>query len=171
MTNTAHKNHTRPATPKQIDLILKIVDEIKERDPSAPDLPHETIRAYTTQEASGVIDALLKSLKYLRKTTKAPASTLEEGLYRSTDGTVYQVRRSRTSGHLYALKVTEGATEYAGSAPLAGLASHMLLSSEEAVEIARAYGQSTGICYVCGRRLTTAQSIEQGIGPVCRSRM
>lgn len=167
MGNTTHKNHTRPATTKQIDFLISLVEEANRLDPSTPAMARAEVEEWTAEAASEAIDTLLRSLKYLRKNVVR----LDEGLYRNKDGTVYQVRRSRTSGHLYALKVTEGTTEYAGSAPLADLTLHMRLSSEEAVEIARAYGQSTGICYVCGRRLTTAQSIEQGIGPVCRSRM
>lgn len=170
MNTTTAQNHTRTATPKQIDFILKIVDEIRQLDPAAPKLSPEIVRAYTTKEASTVIDALLKAVKHLRKTAKAPASTLEEGLYRKGH-TVYLVRRSRTSGHRYALKLTKDTTEYLGTAPLSGLTPQMKLSSTEAVAIATAYGKSTGICCACGRTLRTPQSIEQGIGPVCRARM
>lgn len=160
----------RTASPKQIDLIVKLVDEIGQLDPNSPGLSREKVQAYTRGEASFVIDALIKAVKQLRKTTKAPASTLEEGLYRK-GGTVYLVRRSRTSGHRYALELTKDTTQYLGASPLAGLAPEMKLSSAEAVEIAAAYGKSTGICCACGRPLRTAKSIEQGIGPVCRARM
>lgn len=166
-TTFTRKHPARTATPKQVDFLLKLAEEIGRLDPQSPGLSREEVEACTPKEASDTIDALLKAVKYLRENA---VSHLKEGLYRK-DGTVYQVRRSRASGRLYALKIAEGSTEYVGFSPLAGLTEDMLLSSEEAVEIARAYGQSTGICYVCGRRLSTAQSIEQGIGPVCRSRM
>ena len=35
---------------------------------------------------------------------------------------------------------------------------------------AKAYGQKTGECACCGRELTNAESIELGIGPICRDR-
>lgn len=157
------------ATAKQVDFMTKLADEISQLDPQGPGLPRETIEAYTRKEASMVIDALIKAVKELRKTTKPAPSTLEEGLYRKGD-TVYLVRRSR-SGYPYALKLTKDSTEYVGASPLAGLTQDMKMSTAQAVEIAASYGKSTGICCMCGRQLRTAQSIEQGIGPVCRSRM
>ena len=35
---------------------------------------------------------------------------------------------------------------------------------------AKAYGARTGECSCCGRELTNAESIELGIGPICRDK-
>lgn len=34
----------------------------------------------------------------------------------------------------------------------------------------RLYAMESGNCWVCGRQLTTLESIEAGIGPVCAGR-
>lgn len=34
-----------------------------------------------------------------------------------------------------------------------------------------AYGRKTGVCGVCGRKLTDPESVEAGIGPVCASKV
>jgi hypothetical protein len=36
---------------------------------------------------------------------------------------------------------------------------------------AEAYGRRTGICAICGRGLTKAESIDRGIGPICAEKM
>lgn len=37
-------------------------------------------------------------------------------------------------------------------------------------KVAKAYGQKTGQCGMCGLELTNSESIELGIGPICRSK-
>lgn len=38
------------------------------------------------------------------------------------------------------------------------------------LEAAVAYGKKTGVCACCGRELTNKESIELGIGPICRDK-
>jgi len=48
----------------------------------------------------------------------------------------------------------------------------ILLSGPEAmVDGLKAYGKASGSCGICGRKLTTPESIELGIGPVCAGKM
>ena len=83
------------------------------------------------------------------------------------DGEVYRVVVSRGSGRPYALLLVEapGAFEYAPGA-VRHLSEDTLMTLEEA----RDYGVRHGVCAACGRTLTNPESIEYGIGPVCRTR-
>lgn len=40
-------------------------------------------------------------------------------------------------------------------------------TQDQQTEYGKAYARRSGNCYVCGRLLTTPESIERGIGPVC----
>lgn len=59
--------------------------------------------------------------------------------------------------------------KFAGNARLAD-ALRVLLTSDDATSFGKAYARESGNCYVCGRTLTTPESIDAGIGPVCASR-
>lgn len=43
----------------------------------------------------------------------------------------------------------------------------VLMGAESTKEFGKAYAQISGNCYVCGRTLTTPESIAAGIGPIC----
>ena len=43
-------------------------------------------------------------------------------------------------------------------------------AASDPAKAAKAYGQRVGQCSVCGRELTNAVSIANGIGPICASR-
>lgn len=43
--------------------------------------------------------------------------------------------------------------------------------AENPMDALVAYGRETGVCGVCGRRLTDPASVEAGIGPVCASKV
>ena len=46
----------------------------------------------------------------------------------------------------------------------------MELEGDEIVALAIAYGKNTGRCACCGRELTNEESIDLGIGPICRAK-
>jgi hypothetical protein len=93
------------------------------------------------------------------------------------DGTVYRVKWNKAQTNLYAQKLVEINAEralegggrvniefeYAAGAVYRLKASYKM-SYEKAKELTYRYGR----CIVCGRKLKAAQSVEQGIGPVCR---
>jgi len=89
------------------------------------------------------------------------------GVYRDDSG-VYRVVKSRQSGNLYAKKLNlkTGGFDYASGAIYRLRETHRLT-----LEQAKAIGQETGICIVCGAFLTDPKSVERGIGPVCAKRV
>ncbi len=95
-----------------------------------------------------------------------PAVT-EEGSYRVGDA-VYRVRRSKSSGRLYAelLNADTGKFEYAKG-------EIFRITPEDRMTVADAerYGRAIGRCVVCGRTLTAKASVERSIGPVCITRV
>ena len=97
----------------------------------------------------------------------------EPGVYAVFDDTdggvdIYRVRRSRTSGNLYAMALDplSGAFAYARGAIYALTPTHRLTASEAAM-----VGQAWGMCVVCGAALTDPVSVARGIGPVCAKRI
>ena len=96
--------------------------------------------------------------------TRADAVTTE-GVY--LNGTaIYRVKRSKTSGNLYAQRLV--GTQYAYEA---GAIRSLTASMRMTLEQAKTYGQQTGTCCVCAAVLTDPKSIAAGIGPVCANRV
>lgn len=100
-------------------------------------------------------------------TTEPPEEApepLTEGIYTKNDQ-VYKVIESQ-NGRLYAkmLVVANGDSnwEYAPGAARELSSLHRLTK-----EAAAQYGKITGICAMCGAKLTNEESIERGIGPIC----
>lgn len=98
------------------------------------------------------------------------------GMYTSGDD-IFKVQKSRTSGHLYAKRlvviggkrlvdadesVVNFEFEYAP-----GAVRDLRDSDRMTREQAAAFGLRFGICCVCGKTLTDAESVKNGIGPVC----
>lgn len=128
----------------------------------------EAVETMTTREASSLIDAL-KAAPRLQQAPRE-AAEVPEGMHKVGD-TIYKVQRAiHGSGGLYAKRLVqygdEWAFEYArGAMRLLSAATRMSL------EEARAFGALYGTCCVCARLLTNEQSILEGIGPVCKSKM
>jgi hypothetical protein len=85
-------------------------------------------------------------------------------MYRDNAGIIYKVQASRETGRLYAkhLDVAERKFEFE-----AGAMRHLTAEMRMTVEEAKAFGVEYGFCVVCGKFLTDARSVAQGIGPVC----
>ena len=102
---------------------------------------------------------------------KVEAEPLTHGMYRK-DGVIYKVQKAvHGSGHLYAKVLIvdgpgEGHFEYAQGA-VRTLTAADRMTAEEAAEFGRLYG----MCIVCGATLTDEESIERGIGPICRGKV
>lgn len=98
----------------------------------------------------------------------------QEGELHVVDGVLHRVRKSRTSGNLYAVawvdgdrdSGVEGDWSYVGRRPFRRFSDDTRASLEQA----KAFGRETGVCCVCGRTLTDPDSIAAGIGPVCATR-
>ena len=89
------------------------------------------------------------------------------GVYRNESG-VYRVVKSKQSGNLYAkkLNLANGGFDY-----VSGAIYRLRESDRLTLDQARAIGQETGVCIVCGAFLTDPKSVAAGIGPVCAKRV
>ena len=143
------------ATEKQVQFIDRLVEEREISPTGSARLLLEMWEFDKTRETATV---LIDALMALPRVEKAPAPF---GLH-VLDGEVY-----RDSGRPYALRLVEapGAFEYAP-----GAVRHLSEDTMMTLEEARDYGVRHGVCAACGRTLTNPESIEYGIGPVCRTR-
>lgn len=94
---------------------------------------------------------------------------LIEGVYLK-DGEYYKVQGNLAGTAFYA-KRWAGSTDdsewaYEGRKPLHFLTEDDRISAEDAAR----FGQVTGICVFCSRKLTDERSITVGYGPVCADR-
>lgn len=112
------------------------------------------------RSASKVIDWLMAQPQQ----TNSDAVT-DEGMY--LDGfTIFKVRRSKTSGSLYAMRLIGNKFIYE-----AGVVRNLKASQRMSLDQAKAYGVQTGTCCVCAAVLSDPKSIAAGIGPVCAKRV
>lgn len=89
----------------------------------------------------------------------------DEGMY--IDGlTIFKVRRSKSSGSLYAMRLVGNKFVYEAGA-IRALKSSQRMSLDQA----KAYGVQTGTCCVCAAALSDPKSVAAGIGPVCAKRV
>lgn len=116
-------------------------------------------------EGSQAIDEL-KGMVAKAKASARP-QLVSEGIYRrSSDGAMFRVQTSQDSDRRYArLLLPTGGWGYEKGAIYT-------LKQDERLTLAEleAWGISTGVCAICGRLLSTAESVARGIGPVCASR-
>lgn len=108
--------------------------------------------------ASQIIDRLLR----VERPTAEPQ--VGPGIY-FRDGLLVKVQESRDTGALYTKTwATDGTGwTYTGRKPLYGLTPDHAVTPEQA----KRFGDVTGQCVMCGRRLTDERSISVGYGPVC----
>lgn len=159
------------ASDKQVAFITKLATERNQPIPT-------DLAAYTMALASKTIEKLLA----MPKPEKAPSpdAVTEVGIYRNDAGDVFKVRKSKSTGNLYAEKLApiggqrlaeNGATvhwtfQYAPGA-IKSLTKGMRLTLDEA----KKFGILYGVCIVCGKTLVDARSVANGIGPVCAKRV
>lgn len=163
---------TYPASERQVSYLLSLIEgrEWPESLPITRDDASQRIYEGTMDRrtASSLIDALRVAPKIATKVV----GDLSEGMYRTGDGTMYRVQRSRESGRLYAKRMDWDLTTGKPHFEYDKGAIYALTSADRmSVEDARAWGVETGICCVCGAFLTDAKSVERGIGPICEGRI
>lgn len=96
-----------------------------------------------------------------------------DGYYKLIDD-IYKVQYNRNGTHMYAkilVVIDNGDGTYGGRfdyvpGAINSLTGGMRLTQEEAAQ----FGQLYGICCICGLTLTNEESIELGIGPICRQK-
>lgn len=167
-------------SPRQISFFDSLL-----RDRAVPESLRHEAEAVRENGTGRDVSAMIDRLKACPFASRGNAPTVTEpGVYRK-DGKVYIVKPTRETAKLdpserklYAKVAVEiGGTrltefgevvdvefEYANGAIF-------LLSPEDRVPFADAKALTIryGRCIVCGRHLKAAQSVERGIGPVCRT--
>lgn len=155
------------ASDKQVSFIMAL---LARKMTDAP-MTEDDARTLGKRQASKFIDTLTSLPDRPRPVVPAPAAAalavreeIEVGMY-ARDGEVYKVQVSRESGRLYAKHLVDGKFAYA-----AGAIRILRASDRMSLEDAAAYGKRTGTCCVCGIELTNPESVEAGIGPICRTK-
>lgn len=100
--------------------------------------------------------------------SQTPAAA--DGLYMH-NMQVYCVRRSRTSQRRAAYRLVIAGRGSASWSYERGMIFRLTADEQLTEQQARDVGHSWGVCAVCARTLTNPESVELGIGPVCRGRM
>jgi len=118
----------------------------------------------TIAEASRAIEEL-KALVAQARVASRP-QLVSEGVYRrSDDGVMFRVQLSQEGRNYAKTLLPSGGWGYERGAIYT-------LKAEERLTLAQLeeWGISTGVCAICSRLLSTAESVARGIGPVCASR-
>lgn len=98
----------------------------------------------------------------------------EPGMYRMPNGRMFRVQENKSKTGLYAkeLIVTNvGDLTKSYFAFVPGIIRDLQESYRITIEEAMEFGMETGVCCQCGRLLTASESVKNGIGPICASRL
>lgn len=107
--------------------------------------------------------------------TVSPEPVTSTGMYRHGEN-IYKVQANRENGRLYAkrlvpirgVRLAEDGEVVSWQFEYAPGALRILRSSNRmSLEEAREFGVRFGVCCVCGKTLTDANSVAAGIGPIC----
>ena len=120
----------------------------------------------TRQEASTLIDWLMHAVERDRKVMQQYVPKVDEGHYWYEGKPVKVKAALYGSGRLYALVLSQEGFTYE-----AGLVTKLRPEHKMTIEQAMQWGKLYGVCCICGRVLTNEESIEWGIGPVCREKV
>lgn len=157
---------------KQINFISKLARErvVPEADAAAAAAP-DLLSKY---DASALITRLLAAPKRT-VVARGYQKPLEVGMYHTDTGEILRVYKGQQSGqNLVKRVVLNGESyeyQYVGSArTVAGGRSVLGAVKWErmTLEEAQNWGRMTSHCIVCGRRLDDPESVDRGIGPVCK---
>jgi len=114
------------------------------------------------REASDMISALLAMPKPAKVTTERPSVQLSPGIYQ-LDSDIYRVKRSRSSGYLYAEKHDGSGWDYdLGRGAIRKLSPENLMTTEQA----HTFGMKWSVC-VNGHALSDRVSRYFGYGETC----
>lgn len=158
-----------PVTPRQRALLTRLQQETQTT------LDLDALNVVTASQAIGELLRLPK----VGDASAAADPVTTPGMYRHA-GHIYKVQRARTSGHLYAQRLTPiGGERLTTDGQVVGWefqyapGSFRSLRAGERMTLAEAreFGIQYGVCCVCGARLKDATSVAAGIGPVCAKRV
>jgi len=154
-----------PATEKQINFLIKLLAErIENPEQSLNAIKWVNEHRLSKATASAKIEQYLNMPRVRRAFSSTPE--LDEGMYQ-IGKEIFKVYRTRETDELVTKTLTEDGFEYTGKKPLSRITAEHRMTIEQA----KHYGQVTGTCCQCGRKLTKEESIEAGIGPVCAGKI
>lgn len=160
LANTTDPN-VKMASPKQVALLQRLITE-RENNLG---LDASTLDTLTAAQASTAIDLLFKA----PRRQQAAEVVLEAGMYRTPEGQIFKVYKGQSGRMLAKALVIDGDETYFD---YRGLASRFVKADQRmSLEDAKQFGVIYGVCCVCSRTLTDEDSIANGIGPVCASRV
>lgn len=187
--------YATPATAPQMNFLRSLTTD---RDATALDRNDLATLDYLARFVNGeplakdeasILIGALKRCPWRPRTPKttttapvaaAPRERVEDGMYRTPDGTIYKVQFAvHGSGRRYAKRlVVDQAWERAADGAViregrshfdyeAGAIDRLTSAMRMTLDEAKAFGALYGTCCQCGRTLTDEKSIAAGIGPVC----
>jgi hypothetical protein len=148
-------------TTAQLGYIAKLNQQLADLGISSKVAPSATA---TITDGSRAIEEL-KELVAKARTTSRP-QLVTEGVYRrSADGLMFRVQLSEKGNSYAKTLLPSGGWGYEKGAIYT-------LKQEERLSLAQLeeWGLSTGVCALCSRLLSTAESVARGIGPICAKR-
>jgi hypothetical protein len=160
------------ASSKQIAFVERLIAERQVPATDVANLAAILDGSATTKAAS---DQITRLLGYPKKATPVAAEVVPGYYYRSTDDAYLVVVKTKDGQRSYGkilefVEATDGSMRprwaYApgAKATLVGLAP---MTAEQAASL----GHMHGYCVICTQRLTDAESVQRGIGPVCIKRL
>lgn len=153
-------NYKKPLSQKQIAVVENIVERSK--DAAARLASNE--QAANTVCVDKLMDAFKKASANGLKKPKLRFAEFEASLAPSTGnnpGAVYIKEKGEYRG-----KIVDGKLHPINAS--VALINAISATMDNPLPAAVAYGRQTGTCSCCGRELTNKESIELGIGPICR---
>lgn len=156
---------TYPASERQVAFIETLLKDRAVDSGTRFDIEARLSEGTLDKNLASEFIGLLKGFPYANKTAK---DVLPLGMYRTSDGTIYRVHESRTSGRHYAKRMEYDLFSDKPQFVYAqGAMAKLTIEDRMTIEQAKAWGMETGFCCVCGAFLTDAKSVANGIGPVC----
>lgn len=174
----------RTASPKQVELILSLLDE---RDLAAETRPKFKARlAELSTSPNAVLDldrqAASNLITYLFGLPQAFGTTHEPAAFAEVPAGHYALIRNDELCFVRVDRPTEGkwagkvfvslqhGDDYTNMSRAAGFTMLGSIVDQGVLECSTRYGRELGKCGVCHRTLTNAESRAAGIGPVCREK-
>jgi hypothetical protein len=159
MTERQYRYLRSLVTEHEYNVVLPVTEQLRILDESYDQMK------ISTKIAGQMIDKAKASPK---REVHMPNTMLDDGIY-VVNGVYHKVIHAvHGSGRQYAKKFNSF-TENWEYAP--GALGYITNSHQLTEDQAKAFGKLYGRCVVCGRTLTDEESIELGIGPVCRAKL
>lgn len=152
------KNPTDPASPQQVSFLQSLLADRVVEAKWAQVAQQRIESGLTKGEAS-------KMIEWFKSQPQAVFKDMPRGVYSCSDGNVYVVRTSKTTGRPYAMLWDTSSNKYIFDRSYYRIVRNNGVPL--ALDKAAAMGVSSGYCIVCGAALSDEKSLKAGIGPVC----